>query len=154
MKKRQLFRLLAIVLLFALAVISARLAERNARLEAALADARTEVAGLRERLSSAPPPAGGQELLSPPERRRLQDRLGEHAIAALRNDLMTHPELIPVEPSLGGKMGFYDPAQIRILSDRWVMAGFEDGHNAGKLLLRYRIDDGEIRWEVLDVQPL
>ncbi|HHV64455.1 MAG TPA: DUF4362 domain-containing protein [Peptococcaceae bacterium] len=66
------------------------------------------------------------------------------------NDLMQHPELIPYEGVLGGTMGFYDPESILVLSDRWVFAGFDDGHINGYMLLSYRISDGKISWEVID----
>ncbi|MGI6451468.1 MAG: DUF4362 domain-containing protein [Desulfitobacteriia bacterium] len=66
------------------------------------------------------------------------------------NDLMQHPELIPYDGVLGGTMGFYDPESIQVLSDRWVFAGFDDGHINGYMLLSYRINDGKISWEVID----
>lgn len=66
------------------------------------------------------------------------------------NDLMQHPELIPYDGVLGGTMGFYDLESIQVLSDRWVYAGFDDGHINGYMLLSYRINDGKISWEVID----
>lgn len=66
------------------------------------------------------------------------------------NDLRKHPELIPYDGVLGGTMGFYDPEGIHILSDRWVFAGFDDGHINGYMLLSYSINDGKISWEVID----
>lgn len=48
-------------------------------------------------------------------------------------------------------MGFYDPSDIRVLGRRWVVAGFGDGHIAGRMLLRYGIGTDEtIRWQVVD----
>lgn len=48
-------------------------------------------------------------------------------------------------------MGFYDPEGVRILSPRWVLADFEDGHVNGKALLKYQLDkDGAITWTLLD----
>ena len=48
-------------------------------------------------------------------------------------------------------MRFYDPAEIEVLSRRWVVAGFEDGHKAGKALLGFHVsDDGKIAWKVID----
>ncbi len=66
------------------------------------------------------------------------------------NDLMKHPELIPYDGVLGGTMGFYDTEGIQVLSDRWVFAGFDDGHINGYMLLSYRNNDGKIYWEVID----
>lgn len=66
------------------------------------------------------------------------------------NDLIKHPELIPYDGVLGGTMGFYDPEGIQVLSDRWVFAGFDDGHINGYMLLRYSSNDGKISWEVID----
>ena len=66
------------------------------------------------------------------------------------NDLRKHPELIPFDGVLGGTMGFYDPEGIHILSDRWVFAGFDDGHINGYMLLSYSINDEKISWEVID----
>ena len=64
-------------------------------------------------------------------------------------DLLKHPELIPYEPVLGGKMAFYKEA-TKLLGDRWVFAYFEDGHILGHMLLRYDLEDGKLSWEVID----
>ena len=64
---------------------------------------------------------------------------------------MSKPELIPFDGVAGGAMGFHDPSDIRVLGRRWVVAGFDDGHNAGRMLLRYEVgSDGSIRWHVVD----
>jgi len=65
-------------------------------------------------------------------------------------DLVKHPELIPFPAVLGGTMGFYDPEQIYVLTNQWVVAGFEDGHIGGYLLLRYDQKEDQIIWKVLD----
>ena len=65
-------------------------------------------------------------------------------------DLMQHRELIPYEGIMGGSMGFYSQKDIHILSSRWVLASFEDGHIGGNMLLEYRVDPGRnISWKVL-----
>jgi len=64
-------------------------------------------------------------------------------------DLLKHPELIPYEPVLGGEMGFFKE-NTKVLSDRWVFAYFEDGHIYGYMLLGYSIENGIIKWEVID----
>lgn len=72
----------------------------------------------------------------------------------LAEDLMNHPELIPYKGSLGGKMSFFSTEDIFVLSDRWVLAYFEDGHNYGYMLLRYEItkikDNVQIKWNAID----
>lgn len=66
------------------------------------------------------------------------------------SDLMRHRELIPYEGSLGGTMNFYSESQIRILTKKWVLAYFEDGHNGGYLLLEYEVTTGgRINWKAL-----
>jgi hypothetical protein len=68
----------------------------------------------------------------------------------LAADLHRHPELIPYKGVHGGTMGFYEAASVRVLGPRWVVAPFEDGHIAGKALLRYRIrSDGKVDWQLL-----
>jgi hypothetical protein len=66
------------------------------------------------------------------------------------SDLMQHRELIPYKGSLGGTMNFYSAGKIWILTKKWVLAYFEDGHNRGYLLLEYEVtNDGRIKWKVL-----
>jgi hypothetical protein len=66
-------------------------------------------------------------------------------------DLMHHSELIPYEGVLGGTMSFYSEDTIHVLTTRWVLASFEDGHIGGNMLLEYRVSsDGEITWSVID----
>jgi hypothetical protein len=68
----------------------------------------------------------------------------------LVSNLMQHKELIPYEGVMGGTMGFYSSKDIHILSSRWVLASFEDGHIGGHMLLEYRVDPGgRIHWRVL-----
>ncbi|OGF17309.1 MAG: hypothetical protein A2W00_14245 [Candidatus Eisenbacteria bacterium RBG_16_71_46] len=67
----------------------------------------------------------------------------------LREDLMRHPELIPFEGTLGGRMRF-DPGGIALLSPEWVYARFEDGHTGGSCLLAFDVlRDGRISWRRL-----
>lgn len=66
------------------------------------------------------------------------------------SDLMQHRELIPYGGSLGGTMKFYSDSQVWVLTKKWVLAYFEDGHNGGHLLLEYEVtNDGKIKWKVL-----
>ncbi|MFN2432799.1 MAG: hypothetical protein ABR599_08315 [Gemmatimonadota bacterium] len=83
--------------------------------------------------------------------RRLREAGLPDPVAHLRADLQAHPELIPAEGTLGGRMGFYSPADIVLLNDRWVYAYFEDGHRAGSMLLAFDVQEGgEITWRRLD----
>jgi hypothetical protein len=69
----------------------------------------------------------------------------------LASDLMQHRELIPYAGVMGGTMGFYSKKAIHILSSRWVLAAFEDGHIGGHMLLEYRVDPGgKIHWRVIE----
>lgn len=74
----------------------------------------------------------------------------------LAEDLVKHPELIPYKGSKGSKMGFFSTGNIYVLTDKWVLAYFEDGHNFGYMLLEYKMTDskteGEVKinWNVVD----
>jgi len=66
------------------------------------------------------------------------------------SDLTQHRELIPYKGILGGTMNFYSESKIWILTNRWVLAYFEDGHIGGYLLLEYEVtSDGGIKWKTL-----
>jgi len=66
------------------------------------------------------------------------------------SDLRQHRELIPYKGSVGGTMNFYSEGQIWILTKKWVLAYFEDGHNGGYLLLEYEVTkDGKIKWKTV-----
>jgi hypothetical protein len=111
----------------------------------------TEIDSLRTSLEYFRKELNIQELLSHEKligltRKGLTDPASE--IVA---DLQKHPELIPYKGVLGGTMGFYYKEEIHILTPKWVIASFEDGHMAGIMLLRYEVsDDGKISWKVID----
>ncbi len=66
------------------------------------------------------------------------------------SDLKRHRELIPYGGSLGGTMNFYGESKMWILTNKWVLAYFEDGHSGGYLLLEYDITKNEgIQWKIL-----
>lgn len=68
----------------------------------------------------------------------------------LATDLMGHRELIPYKGIMGGTMGFYSKDNIHILTSRWILAAFEDGHIGGHMLLEYTVSPGgEIQWKVI-----
>ena len=65
----------------------------------------------------------------------------------LRDSLKAHPELIPYEAVLGGRMSYFD---IVLLRPSFVFAGFEDGHIQGAMLLEYKVtEQGGISWKRL-----
>lgn len=66
------------------------------------------------------------------------------------DDLMKHNELIPYKGVLGGTMGFYFKNKIYVLSDKWVLAYFDDGHIGGYMLLNYKWSNKGFSWRVID----
>ena len=76
----------------------------------------------------------------------------EDPINDLFNDLKNHPELIPKEGVLGGTMRFV-PEESRVISPQRVNAYYEDGHTAGRVLLEYQVDSGNITWTVIQSLP-
>jgi hypothetical protein len=55
---------------------------------------------------------------------------------SIEKALREKPELIPLEAVLGGTMRF---GNIEILSDKWVIADYDDGHVTGKSIYRYQL---------------
>ena len=95
-------------------------------------------------LISQPPSA-----LSDYQRRQFKKRGLDHPEEEIRADLLSKPHLIPLDPVLGGTM-FFIPEAVQLLSDRWVMATYEDGHVQGRALFEYQVSSqGEISWRVL-----
>jgi hypothetical protein len=95
-------------------------------------------------------PLKGSSLLSRSDIANLQKKGLSDPEKDLVTDLKQHRELIPYEGVMGGTMGFYSQKDIHILSSRWVLAAFEDGHIGGHILLEYRVDPGgEIYWRVI-----
>lgn len=37
-----------------------------------------------------------------------------------------------------------------VVTDRWVLAHFDDGHSGGTILLEYSLTDGVIQWRMVD----
>lgn len=106
----------------------------------------TQLRGLSRRLEGlAPSPIHGLYI------DRLRERGLQNPVEDLITDLGRHPELIPYPGVLGGRMSFYGNIdRIRVLSDSWVYAPFEDGHVTGEAIFGYRIvPDGTISWRVV-----
>lgn len=98
------------------------------------------------RIDRAVPPFLDKQQVENLKKKGLSDPVND-----IRKDLANEPELINMQAVHGGKMGFYFHEGIHILNEKWVFAWFEDGHNAGAVLLEYKInEDGNIGWQVLD----
>lgn len=61
----------------------------------------------------------------------------ENPTEFIENALRENPELIPLDGVLGGTMYF---GKIQLLSDKWLIAEFEDGHIYGKAIFSYSIN--------------
>lgn len=67
---------------------------------------------------------------------------------AIEDALRGKPELIPLEAVLGGTMRF---GNIEILSDKWVIADYDDGHVTGRSLYKYKLNQNKkFEFELLD----
>lgn len=56
--------------------------------------------------------------------------------------LKKQPEIIPLDPVLGGQMAF---RQVKVLTEDWVLAVYDDGHIQGKSIYDYKMQpDGTI----------
>jgi len=77
--------------------------------------------------------------------------LGEPAKEILY-DLTNHNDLIPSRGELGGTMLFW-PSESRFVGPDRVLAYYEDGHSAGRLLLSFEVMEGEIFWSIEDTLP-
>ena len=93
-------------------------------------------------------------LVPSPIHRLYIDRLRERGLLKPVEDLIAdlgrHPEVIPYPGVLGGRMSFSDPDRMRVLSDSWVYAPFEDGHVGGEAIFGYRVaPGGKISWHIV-----
>lgn len=67
----------------------------------------------------------------------------------LVRQLLRRPDLIPLQPVLGGTFYFLEDSVVQ-LSDRYVYATVEDGHVRGHLLLRIVDGADGLSFEVID----
>ena len=129
-----------------LLVLVCAFAFHSCRLNIRLKEVKGELEGLWVKLEYIQ----GVPVLNRGERERLQEQGLADPEADLASDLMQHNELIPYEGVMGGTMGFYSKEDIYVLSPRWVLAAFEDGHIGGRMLLEYTVSPGsDIHWRVL-----
>lgn len=67
----------------------------------------------------------------------------------IENALRGKPELIPLKGVLGGTMSF---GKIQLLSDKWLIADFNDGHIEGKGIYEYKLNKyGKLEFELLEM---
>jgi hypothetical protein len=87
--------------------------------------------------------------LSEFELRRLKHKGLRNPVFDLLQDLAEREDLVPADAFFGGSMHII-PGESYVLTDRWVLAGFEDGHVRGNLWLEYDVSPpGHISWRVL-----
>lgn len=110
----------------------------------------TKADSLLEVLRQQPEPEELRTLMSSYDIRQLKEKGLPDPVDDLQTDLAGHPELIPHEGVLGGTMHFYKD-EIYVLTDRWVLAYYEDGHISGYAWMQYTVKSGSrITWNVLD----
>jgi hypothetical protein len=98
----------------------------------------------------APRAGASNHLIAAHEIEELRKHGLRDPIAQIVEDLRSHPEVIPHSGELGGRMGFYDPDGIHVLSSSWVYAQFEDGHVGGEGVFEFTVQpDGSLTWKVV-----
>jgi hypothetical protein len=104
-----------------------------------------------ERLSVEP--VKQRVLLAEFELARLRNLGLQDPVTDLKADLTSHPEIVPYEGVLGGRMAFYDKDAIVFLPGGYVYAPADDGHYEVHALLRYEVSQGgKIRWKLIEAQ--
>ncbi len=147
-----------LLVMVAAIVLSTVLLVRNNSMEKDLSKLReehqaltAEAADLRQRLSAAEQKTTDAPGLLDWEIENLQKKGLKDPVRDLVSDLQKHPQLIPHAGVLGGTMAFGFPDKIHILTDRYALAYFEDGHIAGWMLLEYQVArGGRITWRRID----
>ncbi|HOE97765.1 MAG TPA: hypothetical protein PLS90_14340 [Candidatus Sumerlaeota bacterium] len=147
-RRRLLWRVAFLVVLLllmaqSLRVINLEQRHRDERIEAdgLLAEARQRA--LRDDLVAT---SAAAEL-----ERRAPDGWGDagQIVRRLRDDLLQRPDLIGLPGVLGGRMAFR-PDDVHVLNDRWVLAGYEDGHISGWGLFEFSFAGEEIHWRPVE----
>lgn len=86
--------------------------------------------------------------LDPLETDELQRRGLKDPVMDLKSDLMSHPDLIPYEGTMGGTMRFPRAASIILLPGGYAHARFEDGHMSGECIFSFDVKPGgAIEWK-------
>ena len=70
----------------------------------------------------------------------------------ISKSLKEKPELIPLEPVVGGTMKFRN---VKVLTNDWVLGIYDDGHIEGKSIYQYRLQpDGKLKFtHVTSAEP-
>lgn len=77
----------------------------------------------------------------------LKDYGLQDPVTGIADNLEKHTELIPYQAVLGGTMRFH---KVYVLTTKWVLASFEDGHIVGNMLLEYSVSyGGDITWRIV-----
>lgn len=125
------------------AILAQKLEQAGAELARRIQQAEQNLAG------PGSPPTNPIELFSW-DIRAMQKKGLKNPVNDIVSDLKQNGKLIPYKPSMGGTMNFYDRSKIWILTGKWVFAYFEDGHNAGYVLLEYEVaPGGKFIWKIL-----
>lgn len=110
----------------------------------------TKADSLLEVLRQQPEPEQIHTLMNAYDIRQLKAKGLSDPVRDLQADLAGQPELIPQEGVLGGTMHFYQD-EIYVLTNRWVLAYYEDGHISGYAWMQYAVKPGgHITWIMLD----
>lgn len=117
--------------------------QREAELTSEITDLKAQIKQGTELIKSFP--TNNPEIINILRRQGFNGELKE-----IKDDLMKHSELIPYKGVLGGKMKFYNKENVFVISDKWVLAYFEDGHIGGNMLLSYSIKNERIFWKPID----
>ena len=68
----------------------------------------------------------------------------------IKNQLRNQPEKIPLSPVLGGNMEF---RKIDVISEKWLLAIYDDGHVQGKALMEYQLQpNGSVKYTIVATQ--
>ena len=68
----------------------------------------------------------------------------------IENQLRNQPERIPLSPVVGGDMAF---RKIDIISEKWLLAIYDDGHIQGKAIMEYELlPNGTVKYSIVATQ--
>jgi seryl-tRNA synthetase len=130
-------------------------AKQNAELDNKLFETektlKNQITTLNNKLETADKKLESLPKLEEFEIEQLKQKGLKDPVKDLKLDLMKRKDLIPYKGVLGGTMNFYSEENIYIISSKWAVAHFDDGHINGIILLEYKVQkDGKIRWYVVD----